>query len=106
MGEIDQAARQRTDELVIDHTSDCDRVKGAIGSDYTVELAGAAFLDEVGAVGGGGGDQLGEVGEGFPGFVGADDEVRTEGDCNDGMVRTTGQCFPAGGPWVSCWSPW
>lgn len=59
---------QGVDEFLIEETSDGYGLGGPIADFDAVEGARAAFGEEVGAVRGGGGDEVGEGGEGLPGF--------------------------------------
>lgn len=58
-------------ELGVDAAGDVNACKGAVDCLYAVEGAGLALLKELGAVGGLWLDDLGDLGEGCPGVVGA-----------------------------------
>lgn len=69
MGQILERARQRVHDLFVHQAGDADRVESPVCGDHAVEFTVATFLQEVGAVCGGGLDELGDLAEGLPGFV-------------------------------------
>ena len=61
---------QDGDQLVIHPSCGAYARKGAINGQHTIQGTALALLDELGAVGGLGRDELGEAGEGIPFFSG------------------------------------
>lgn len=66
---------QGVDEFFVPDAGDVDAGEGPVGDEDVVEASRVAFLDEVGAVGGFGGDEICYLGERVPGFVGAERRV-------------------------------
>ena len=71
MGEILERCGQRIHDLFVDEAGQAHGVEGAVGGYHAVKLSGATFLNEIGAVGSGGSDEVGERGQGVPCLVGA-----------------------------------
>jgi hypothetical protein len=63
--------RQNRYKLLINLARDSKGAKGAICGDHAIEFSVFAFLDELSAVGGLCGYEIGNIAEGLPGFAGA-----------------------------------
>ena len=69
VSQILEGAGKCVHDLFVHQAGDADRVEGPVCSNHAVEFTVATFLQEVGAVCGGGLDELGDLAEGLPGFV-------------------------------------